>query len=523
MNNLKKITALLCAAILLLAVSGCAEKPADPADEYKDAHVIALDEHSAMLDGEKVEEYDYTWHCDPTAVHDEVKNAPAEYHTGTAPDTDAAAYIDSDLAYYPLLDENAFVSVNYDGEQEWAYYYQDGENDDFIFATLPKLGASLPTQMMHTEKQAAENRVLHITKPGSYILQGSWKGQIRVELGDKDETFTDENAKVTLILGGAEISCSVAPGVVFYSVYEFDNGWEERTAYSEQTDTADAGATLVIADGTQNEITGTNVFRMLKTKYKDEDDTSAVKTQKKQRKTDGALYSYVTMNILGGTEGTGSLTVNSGFEGIDSELHLSFLGGNITVNSDDDGVNVNEDNVSVVSFLGGSVTLNPAQGAEGDGVDSNGYIVIDGGSISVNGVRVPDNAMDSECGIYYKSGTVTIDGTVQQYTAGDTFRETGTGGFGGQNGQQPPEMGQPGMMQTDFDLAKFKEQVAALPDNATLEDVLALLGMGQPQNGQPGGQQGMTPPDGQPGQQPPEPPEGNVTSSEAQPPEPPQP
>ena len=510
MNNLKKITALLCAACLLLSLCACA-KTEKTEDEYKDAHIIALDTHSATLDGEKIEEYDYTWHCDPTTVHDEVKNAPAEYHTGTAPDTDAAAYIDSDLAYYPMLDENTFVSVNYDGEQEWAYYYQDGENDDFIFATLPKLGASLPTQMMHTEDEAAENRVLHITKPGSYVLQGNWKGQIRVELGDKDETFTDENAKITLILNGANISCSVAPGVVFYSVYECDNGWEERTQYSEQVDTANAGATLVIADGTENSITGANVFRMLKTKYKDDDDTSAVKTQKKQRKTDGALYSYVTMNILSGTEGTGSLTVNSSFEGINSELHLSFLGGNITVNSGDDGINVNEDNVSVVSFLGGSVTLNPAQGAEGDGVDSNGYIVIDGGSISVSGVRMPDNALDSECGIYYKSGTVTIDGTVQQYTPGETFRETGMGGPGGQNGQQPPEMGQP--MQGDFDLAKFKEQVAALPDDATLEDVLALLGMGQqngmtPPDGQqgqqpPDGQQGMTPPDGGPDGQPP--------------------
>lgn len=43
--------------------------------------------------------------------------------------------------------------MNYDGEREWAYYYTDGENSDYIFATLPDLGNSLPAQMMHSEEE----------------------------------------------------------------------------------------------------------------------------------------------------------------------------------------------------------------------------------------------------------------------------------------------------------------------------------------------------------------------------------
>lgn len=500
------VTAVLLTFAVIFSLAACQSAPADETKNvFPGAKVIELSENSATLDGKPVTEFDYTWHCDPTLSHGEDEKAPAEYHTGTKPETKDAVYIDSDLPYFPSLPQSDFTAVNYDGEQEWAYYYKDGEHEDFIFATLPVLGGQFPGNMMHTEQEAAQNRVLHITQPGSYVLQGSWKGQILVDLGDQDETFTDKKAKVMLILNGADINCTVSAGIMFYSVYECDNTWEERSLYSESVDTDNAGATVLIADGTQNTVNGANVFRMLKTKYKSDEDTSPVKVQKKQRKTDGALYSYRTVQIKGGAKGTGTLTVTSTFEGIDSELHLVFSGGNITVNSQDDGVNVNEDNVSVVKFEGGKVTLNPAQGAEGDGVDSNGFISLLAGTLEINGVRVPDSALDSECGVYYEGGTVIIDGQTQRYTPGTSFRESSTqpGGMqqpGGMGEQEPPggmqqSGGFPGGM-GDFDLSAFKEQVAALPDDATLEDVLALLGM----NGQM--QPGMTPPDGQPPQKP---------------------
>ena len=501
LNGAGKPAALLPAFLLVFSLAACgAEPPAEEKDfAYENARTLVLCGDTAVLDGSDLEVFDYTWHCDPSVVHDEEESAPAEYHTGTKPDTDAAAYIDHELYYFPALDESGFRMVNYDGENEWVYYYTDGENDDYIFAALPQLGDSLPAQMMHTEEEAAENQVLHITAAGTYILQGEWNGQIRVDLGDRDETFADPDAKVTLVLDGADITCTAAPGIVFYSAYECDNAWEDADEHTADVSTDDAGVTVIIADGTENSVSGTNVSRMLKTRYKNEDDTSAVRVQKKLRKVDGALYSYVTMNICGEEENTGVLTVNSGFEGIDSELHLDFRGGNITVNSQDDGVNVNEDHVSVVSFTGGTLTLVPAQGAEGDGVDSNGFIVLNGGTVSVSGVRPPDSALDSEDGITYRGGSVIIDGTEQTYTAGETFREIGGTGGGFDGGMGAPMMGDDRMMR-EFDLKKFKEAVAALDDDATLEDVLALLGGGERQ---PGGEQ-------QPGMaEPPEPHQGN--------------
>lgn len=413
----------------LIGSTACSSKQETTVDrsenEYPDCHVIDLSSVSATCDGNAISEYDYTWHCDPSTNHDEVGDAPAEYYTGSLPDELPDVYVDHELYYYPELDAAGFELVNYDGENEYAYYYQDGIHDDYIFATLPSLGNSIPTDMMHSEAAANENKVLHITVAGTYILQGNWKGQINIDLGDTDEVFGDASKSVTLVLSGCNIECTVAPGVIFRDVYECDHSWEARKNADTNPDLSDAGAVVIIADGTSNTITGYNVFRMLKTKFKDEESEDEIKTQKKLRKTDGALYSYMSMVIKGEDENTGVLTVNSGYEGVDSELHMEVAGGKLMINSQDDGMNVNEDNVSVMKFTGGEVEIYAALGAEGDGVDSNGYVRIEGGLIRVNGIRVPDSSIDSEDGIYYIDGSIVINGTVEKHENGDVFRETG--------------------------------------------------------------------------------------------------
>ena len=59
------------------------------------------------------------------------------------------------------------------------------------------------------------------------------------------------------------------------------------------------------------------------------------------------------MNVTGGAEGSGVLNITSTFEGLDTELHLTVNGGNINIFSQDDGINVNEDGVSVLTVNGG--------------------------------------------------------------------------------------------------------------------------------------------------------------------------
>ena len=234
-----------------------AEAPTAPAEEV--IHTIVLSGSTATVDGVDVVEYDYVWHCDPTdPTHTDKKNLPAEYYTGTEPTGEDAVYVAHDIIHFPQLPEEDFVRTNYDGDPVYAYYYPaDSEYADYIFAVLPADKGDFPSQMMHSEEEAYANPVLHITQAGTYVLEGEWNGQIWIDLGDQDDTFTDETAKVTIILNGANVTCTVAPALVFYSVYECDNTWEDQEAWSSEVDTANAGANVILADGTVNNFDGT--------------------------------------------------------------------------------------------------------------------------------------------------------------------------------------------------------------------------------------------------------------------------
>jgi len=404
------------------------EQSAVPAaEEEADAVQITLSAGSALVNGEAVPEYDYCWHADISTAHEDVKNAPAEYYTGTEPG-DEAVYIAHDINYYPEIAADSFVKTLYDGEYEWAAYYTAEGYEDYIFGTLPYQNGTVPTGMMHSEEEAWDNAVLHITCPGRYVLEGQWNGQILIDLGDSDDTFADETAKVTLVLNGVDVTCTVAPALIFRSVYECDNGWEERGEYSASVDTADAGANVIITDGTVNTFSGTNVFRMLKTKYKDEEQQVSegeAKTQKKMRKTDGAFYSYQSMNIGGGSEGSGVLNIVSGFEGLDTELHLTINGGHVNVYSQDDGINVNEDGVSVLTVNGGCLHILAGLGSEGDGVDSNGFLTINGGTVISMASPMSDSGLDSDCGSYVNGGTVVALGSTMDWAEADDSNDSG--------------------------------------------------------------------------------------------------
>jgi len=363
----------------------------------------------AKIDGVKINEYDYTWNVDPKGEYKEVKNSPAEYYTGTKPNDDETIYIAHDIYYYPELDTSKFKKVNYDGEQEWVYYYESEKYADYIFSTLPVFNNSIPTEMMHTAQEAYQNAVLHISQAGTYKLTGNWHGQVYIDLGE--DAFTDETAVVTLILDNVDIECSVASAICFYQCYEVDNTWEDRETAEINVDTIKAGANVIIADGSENNISGTNIFRILKTKYKDENSTDEIKVQKKRLKVDAAFYSYVSMNVDGETKDSGILNIESTFEGLDSELHLTINGGNINITSGDDGINVNEDGVSVLTINDGTLQIVAGNSYEGDGVDSNGYIVINGGTTLASAKPQSDSGLDSDCGTYINGGYVLAVGS----------------------------------------------------------------------------------------------------------------
>ncbi len=277
-------------------------------------------------------------------------------------------------------------------------YYESGK--DFTYGEGTENDA-------HSAQEAAEHTVVHITKAGKYSLSGKLsKGQIAVDLGE--DAKENPEAAVTLVFNGAEISCSVAPAVIFYNVYECAGDEETK-----DVDTSSAGANVIIADGTVNKINGSYVARI----YKPDtvvlnDDKTEVEDAKKLHKYDGAFYSKMSMNIDGGKESTGVLDITAENEGLDSEMHLTVNGGNINIQSGNDGINTNEDGVSVTTINGGKLTIKvTGDTGEGDGIDSNGWLVINGGAVSAYACSdSADAGIDSDMGIHINGGTVIASG-----------------------------------------------------------------------------------------------------------------
>ena len=288
----------------------------------------------------------------------------------------------------------------------------------------------------HTAEEAEAHTVVHITQPGTYALSGTLSaGQIAVDLGEDAEE--DPAAVVTLILNGVDITCTVAPAVIFYNVYECGST-DEDTA-SETVDTSAAGANVLIADGTINNVTGSYVARI----YDPDsvvlsEDGTEVADSSKLHKYDGAFYSKMSMNVGGGEDGSGVLNITADNEGLDTELHLTINGGNINITSGNDGINTNEDNVSVTTINDGVLNIQvTGETGEGDGIDSNGYLVINGGAVTAAAcAESGDAGIDATAGITtINGGTVMASGNMyDQIDGGDqtyvvfSFASRQTGG-----------------------------------------------------------------------------------------------
>ena len=258
----------------------------------------------------------------------------------------------------------------------------------------------------HTADEAAAHTVVNITAPGAYRVSGKLSaGQIRVDLGN--DAYFDPDAVVELILDGADITCTVAPAIVFLNTYECDGNWSTDTAQAE-VDTSAAGANLILEG--ENTVSGSYVAKI----YKDTDG------EKKLWKQDGAVYSYMSLNVYG----PGSLDLTADNEGLDTELHLTINGGSIAIRSDNDGINTNEDGVSVTTINAGTLHIIAGLGEEGDGIDSNGYLVINGGTVVSAANPAADAGLDSDMGSYVNGGTVIALGSTMDWAESDSQQVT---------------------------------------------------------------------------------------------------
>jgi len=272
----------------------------------------------------------------------------------------------------------------------------------------------------HSAQEAAEHIVVHIARPGVYRISGTLSlGQIAVDLGD--EAKRDPNAVVTLVLDGVDITCTVAPAVIFYQVYECDTDWvacdegeAEEYMPSSVQDTSKAGANVILVDGSVNCVNGAYVARI----YKDKEG------EKKLHKYDGAFYSKMSMNVNGEAEGSGVLNIIASNEGLNSEIHLTLNGGHVNIQSGNDGINTNEDNVSVTTINGGTLHIVAGLGEEGDGVDSNGYLVINGGTVIAIAKPAADSGLDADLGSFVNGGWVLATGSTMDWAESDSDQVT---------------------------------------------------------------------------------------------------
>ncbi len=260
-------------------------------------------------------------------------------------------------------------------------YYEDRDTYD----SGSPYGAGAKTDR-HSAEEAEKHTVVNITAPGAYRVSGKLSaGQIRIDLGKY--AFYDPAAVVELILSDADITCTVAPAILFLNTYECDNAWTAGGAQP-YVDTAAAGANLILEGA--NRVDGAHVARIFKDK----------KPNKKLWKQDGAIYSYMSMNVFG----PGNLDLTATYEGLNTELHLTINGGNILIKSQDDGINVNEDRVSVVTINGGNLMFYPGLMGEGDGIDTNGYLVINDGTVIASAHPALDTGFDSDYGTFVHGG-----------------------------------------------------------------------------------------------------------------------
>ena len=291
-----------------------------------------------------------------------------------------AVYVANDIIYY---------------EEGHDFTYGEGSEDE-----------------SHSKSEAESHTVVHITRAGDYVISGKLsKGQIAVDLGD--EAKENPDAVVTLTLNNADVTCEVAPALIFYNVYECGTTDEKKA--TKDVDTSKAGANIIIADDSENNINGSYVAKI----YEPDsvvfnEDQTEVEDAEKLHKYDGAFYSKMSMNISGGEKGNGKLNITAENEGLDSELHLTINSGNINIVSGNDGINTNEDNISVTTVNGGALNILADGGTgEGDGIDSNGWLVINGGNVFAQGCGVSGDAgIDSDKGIHINGGTVFATGNM---------------------------------------------------------------------------------------------------------------
>lgn len=235
-----------------------------------------------------------------------------------------------------------------------------------------------------------DGQTVRVSAGGTYILTGTLtEGQVEVDVPEEDD--------VTIVLDGASISSSTGPALHVVSAED---------------------ATVVLADGSQNQLTDAE-------SYTQTEDTVDEESGESVDAPNAALYSTADLTIAG----TGELTVTgSANDGITSKDGLVILSGTISVTAADDGIRGKD----FLSIEGGTVTVDAAgDGLSSDNTDDGAGIIVLSGEETVVTVASGDDAVKGQNVIDVVSDTVTASveisgGTVVLDAEGDGLDSNGT-------------------------------------------------------------------------------------------------
>lgn len=205
---------------------------------------------------------------------------------------------------------------------------------------------------------AVEDGILRITEEGTYILSGSFSGQVCIDAGKKDI--------IHLILNGVSLKCD--HGAAIYGVQS-------------------KKIILTLASGTENTVSDASVYTY---ESADEDEPNA------------AIFSHDDLTF----NGTGTLILSGNYEdGIRTKDSLCILSGTYQITTKKDAIQGKDS----VYITGGTFLIdsgNDAIKASNDKETDKGFVIIDGGDYTIT---CKDDAFHAETAMIINDGRILIN------------------------------------------------------------------------------------------------------------------
>ena len=251
---------------------------------------------------------------------------------------------------------------------------------------------------MDLSKESASK--VTISKAGTYILTGTYNGQVVVNVGDQDKvqlvldnvTIANNDSAAIYVQAGDKVFVTLKDG----TTNKISSSATFASADADTGDKIDAAvwskATLTVNGGGKLTVTCDNGHGIVS-----KDDLKVTGGTLTLDSGDDAIHAETDLTIAGGV-----IDITKSEEGLEGQ-DIAISGGKIDIVASDDGINASEggsgsDNTAdfggfgqgggfadhqnaTLTISGGTITVN----AQGDALDSNGSMTVSGGTTYVSG------------------------------------------------------------------------------------------------------------------------------------------